>query len=165
MKKHYSDNPAGTHQQHQGHGSSGQAAPARIFTPVKIGICLGVVLLGATALVTLLNQEPPAGAQITAPRAAAIPADSMAKAFGVSTTPAVPQPIPASNPPAAPGTKMAINSTDPFTGKVITPKSPTVDYKGYTIAFCCEQSSGWKGGWERLSEAEKDAILRKYLGN
>jgi hypothetical protein len=49
------------------------------------------------------------------------------------------------------------------TGKPLTPSSPTLVYKGYAIGFCCAQSSGYTGGWERMSEKDKDAFVRKYL--
>ncbi len=65
--------------------------------------------------------------------------------------------------PAPPGTKVPINDVDPVTGKPIGPFSPILVYKGYNIAFCCEKSSGYKGDWVQMSEAEKDAFVRRYL--
>ncbi len=65
--------------------------------------------------------------------------------------------------PALPVTTVPINDVDPVTGKPIEPSSPTLVYKGLTIAFCCEKSSGYKGGWVRMSEAEKDAFVRRCL--
>ena len=87
----------------------------------------------------------------------------------------LPQPAPAANPlgqpapvatpppPPAPGTKTPINDTDPVTRKPLTPTSPTLNYKGYVIGFCCADSAGYKGEWERMSENEKDAFVRRYL--
>ena len=60
--------------------------------------------------------------------------------------------------PAAP-----INNVDPLTGKAIGPNSPTVLYKGHTIAFCCVKSSGYTGGWERMGEAQKDAFVARFV--
>ncbi len=66
-------------------------------------------------------------------------------------------------PPASPGIKIPINDVDPATGKPIEPSSPTLVYKGLTIAFCCDKSPGYNGGWARMSEAEKDAFVRRCL--
>lgn len=56
-----------------------------------------------------------------------------------------------------------INNVDPMTNKPIGPKSPTVLYKGHTIAFCCANSSGYRGGWDRMSEAQKDAVVARFV--
>jgi hypothetical protein len=141
------------------HKTSGQAARARRLTPVKIGIGLGVVLLGGTALVTVLDTGHPAGALIAAPAASA-PAEPAAAALAPSAAPAIAGGLP----PPLPGTKVPINDVDLFSGKVVTSKSPTLNYKGYIIGFCCDKSPGWRGGWERMSESEKDAFVRKYIG-
>jgi len=139
-----------------------RTAPPRRLNPLAIGIGLGVVLLGGTAVVTLLDKDQQHS------KAAALPAG------GIPTTPA--SAAPAANPalaqplaafvlpPASPGTKVPINDIDDFSGKKVGPSSPTIEYKGYVIAFCCADSAGWKGGWERLSESEKDALVRKHLG-
>ena len=34
---------------------------------------------------------------------------------------------------------------------------------GYVIGFCCANSSAYKGGWSRMSEADKDAFVRQCL--
>lgn len=52
---------------------------------------------------------------------------------------------------------------DRFTGNPIIESSPTVTYKGYVIAFCCRKSKGYRGGWDRLTEAEKDTYVRGFL--
>lgn len=149
-------------EQHRGQGSLGQGGRARRFTPVRVGIALGVVLLGGTALVSLSDKGRPADAGIAVP---AVPA-AIPRGLTTSATPAPAQPPIADNPPSPPpGTRMAINATDPFTGKVISASSPTLDYKGYVIGFCCSGSEGWKGGWDRMSEADKDAFVRQCLGN
>jgi len=80
-----------------------------------------------------------------------------------TTEPAPPGPVATDLPPPAPGTKTPINDTDPVTGKPLTASSPALAYKGYVIGFCCASSAGYKGGWDRMSEKEKDAFVRKYL--
>jgi hypothetical protein len=62
-----------------------------------------------------------------------------------------------------PGTKAPVNNVDLFTGKPITYSSPTKMYKGYTVAFCCTNSAGYNGGWDGLTEAEKDTYVRSFL--
>jgi hypothetical protein len=66
------------------------------------------------------------------------------------------------NPPAA-GVKVPINTVDLFTGKPIGVMSPSKTYKGYTIGFCCANSAGLNGGWDSLTEAEKDTYVRNFL--
>jgi hypothetical protein len=56
-----------------------------------------------------------------------------------------------------------LNDVDPVTGKPITASSPTLTHKGYVIGFCCANSEGYKGGWNRMSEAQKDAFVRRYV--
>ncbi|MFQ5807570.1 MAG: hypothetical protein ACE5I3_14075 [Phycisphaerae bacterium] len=58
---------------------------------------------------------------------------------------------------------MPINTVDPMTGKPIGDNSPTTVYKGYVVAFCCKNSSAYKGGWARMSEVEKDAFVRRFV--
>jgi hypothetical protein len=65
-------------------------------------------------------------------------------------------------PPAA-GTRKPVNSMDLFTGKPVGFGAPSTEYKGYSIGFCCNQSVGYNGSWERLSEAEKDTYVRHFL--
>jgi hypothetical protein len=62
-----------------------------------------------------------------------------------------------------PDTLATINDVDPLTGKPIGPKSPTLVYKGHTIGFCCAKSSGYTGGRDRMSEAEKDAVVARFV--
>ncbi len=66
-------------------------------------------------------------------------------------------------PPSAPGTNTAINDIDPVTGHPITAGSPTLVYKGIVIGLCSSKCAGYTGGWDRMSEAEKDAFVGKYL--
>jgi hypothetical protein len=72
-------------------------------------------------------------------------------------------------PPPGPATRVPVNTVDRFTGKPIIATSPTVNYKGYVVAFCCLRSSGYSaaggggGRWDRLSEAEKDTYVRGFL--
>ncbi|MCH7604166.1 MAG: hypothetical protein IIB54_15520 [Planctomycetes bacterium] len=56
-----------------------------------------------------------------------------------------------------------INNVDPMTGKPIGPDQPTTFYKGYTIGFCCTKSEAYNGGWARMSEAEKDAFIARFV--
>jgi len=72
-------------------------------------------------------------------------------------------PVMAGLPPPGPSTRVPVNQVDRFTGKPITASSPTIPYKGYVVAFCCPHSTGYRGGWDRLSEAEKDTYVRGFL--
>jgi hypothetical protein len=63
----------------------------------------------------------------------------------------------------APAAAEPINAVDPFTGKPINANSPTVVYKGRTLAFCCASSPGYQGEWARLSEADKDDLIAQYI--
>ncbi len=56
-----------------------------------------------------------------------------------------------------------INDVDPMTGELIRPDSPATVYKGHVIAFCCDKSPAANGGWERMSEAEKDAFVARFV--
>jgi hypothetical protein len=109
--------------------------------------------LGATALLSQRSTDATESVRPTAP------------AVGASARFAGPQAFAGGLPPPAPGTKVPINDTDPFTGKPIEPTSPTTNHKGYVVAFCCEKSAGYKGGWERLTESQKDALVRRFLEN
>ena len=127
------------------------APQTRRLTPLKVGIGLGVVLLGTAALLSPVFR---------ARNSAALPGAPVGTTQPVSgaVTPAV-----TSLPPPAPGTRVPLNDVDPVTGKPLTPSSPTTNYKGYAIGFCCDQSEGYRGAWARKSESEKDAFVRKYL--
>ena len=72
-------------------------------------------------------------------------------------------PVMAGLPPPGPSTRVPVNQVDRFTGKLITASSPTIPYKGYVVAFCCPHSTGYRGGWDRLSEAEKDTYVREFF--
>ena len=56
-----------------------------------------------------------------------------------------------------------INDVDPLTGKSIGPDSPTLSYYEHVIGFCCVKSRGYTGGWDRMSEAEKDAFVARFV--
>ncbi len=136
----------------------------RRLTPIKLGIALGVVALGAAALLRPVlsggggNALTQGGSDVVSLGAAAGTTTAAA-----ASTPAPPKPVASGLPPPAPGTRSPINDTDPVTGKPITPSSPTLNYKGYAIGFCCADSGGYKGEWARTSESQKDAFVRKYL--
>ncbi len=66
-------------------------------------------------------------------------------------------------PSLGPTTRVPVNSIDRFTGRPIVASSPTVTYKGFVVAFCCRRSTGYLGGWDRLTEAEKDTYVRGFL--
>lgn len=66
--------------------------------------------------------------------------------------------------PPLPGTRTPINAVDLFTTKPTGYASPTKSYKGYTVAFCCANSGGYNGGgWDGLTEAEKDTFVRHFV--
>ncbi len=66
--------------------------------------------------------------------------------------------------PALPtSTLVSINNVDPSNGKRIGPDSPTILYKGNIIGFCCKSSPAANGGWQRMSEAEKDAFVARFV--
>lgn len=72
-------------------------------------------------------------------------------------------PVQQSLPPPSPDARAPLNDVDPVTGNPITSSSPTLMYKGYVIGFCCAGSEGYKGAWNWMSEAQKDAFVRRYL--
>lgn len=110
--------------------------PRRLFTPLKVGAVLGVIVLGSAALLspTLRGDRDAAGPRVVA---------------GML-------------PPPAPGTPVPLNDTDLFTGKP-TASGPMIEYKGYMIGFCCPNCEGYRGGWARMPEWDKDAIVRGYI--
>jgi len=65
--------------------------------------------------------------------------------------------------PPPPGTRVPVNPVDLFSGKPTNFASPTKTYKGYVVAFCCANSAGLNGGWDGLTEAEKDTYIRSFL--
>ncbi len=121
-----------------------QARGPRHLAPVMIGICVGVVAIGAAVIWRITR--PDAGGP------------ALAAGVPLKVTPAA-----ASLPPPPPGTPVPINTVDPMSAEPIKFNSPTTTHKGYVVAFCCEQSAAYKGGWERMSEAEKDAFVRRWL--
>lgn len=104
--------------------------------PVIIGVVVGVVAIGSAAIWGALRR---------------------------GDTPAAAAPAVAALPPAPPGTRVPINTIDAFTGKPITASSPTVNHKGYVLAFCCDQCTAYKSGWARMGESERDAVIRRFL--
>jgi len=141
-----------------------QGARPRRLTPITVGIGLGVVLLGAAVLLRPVLS----GAGSNALTRGGGDVVSLGAVVGTTTsapagTPAPPKPVATGLPPPAPGTRVPLNDVDPLTGKPITPSSPTTNYKGYVIGFCCDQSEGYRGAWARKSESEKDAFVRRYL--
>ena len=64
---------------------------------------------------------------------------------------------------APPANAIAINDVDPITSEPIERDSPTTYYKGRIVAFCCENSPSANGGWERMSETEKDAFVARFV--
>ena len=55
------------------------------------------------------------------------------------------------NPPAA-----GMNAKCPMTGEAIEASSPTVDYQGHKVAFCCDKCIKT---WNGMSDSEKQAKL------
>ncbi len=53
-----------------------------------------------------------------------------------------------------------INTVDPTSGKPIVAGLTSL-YKGYTIGHCCEVS---RQDWEALSADQKDAKVKRFLG-
>ena len=131
--------------------ASEQRPRPRRLTPIAVGIGLGVVVLGAAALLGPALRGRDRATLPRAPLSTTLPG-------GVSITAGL-----SSLPPAPPGTRVPLNDVDPVTGKPIEAASPTITYKGYVIGFCCDQSSGYRGGWERMSQTQKDAFVRRYL--
>ncbi len=123
----------------------GNGPAPRRWTFIAVAVGLGILLLGGAALV---------GPVLKGGKATSQPAGARAP---------VPRSLATFLPPPAPGTRTPINDTDPVTGKPLTPTSPVLAYKGYQIGFCCDKSAGYTGGWERMSESQRDAFVRKYL--
>ncbi len=123
-------------------------------TPMKLGLGLGVVVLGAALLWGWLG---PDGGN------AALPRDDGSTTLPSAVAPTTAKPAVVGLQPAPPGTKEPINHYDPLTGKPINSNSPTIAYKGYVVAFCCESSSGYKGDWAAMTEAARDAFVRRFL--
>lgn len=111
------------------------------LSPLKIGIGLGVIAIGVALYFSPMfgDSSGPVNAE---------------KPSGVSTL---------LTSPGLPENKPPINKIDPVTGNAIEAFSPSLFYKGYKIAFCCDQSSGYTGGWDKLSEAKKDAFVQQCL--
>ena len=111
-----------------------------------------------------LKTDCPSVSEIVIPiREIRVPTTNPVPPAPVATPLPPPAPLATDLPAPAPGTKTPLNDTDPVTGKPLTASSPTLAYKGYVIGFCCASSAGYKGGWDRMSEKEKDAFVRKYL--
>ncbi|UCG32116.1 MAG: redoxin domain-containing protein [Phycisphaerales bacterium] len=96
------------------------------------------------------------------------PAADQKPAEGVGRTqPPPPAGEPAAARQAAPAQPAAvavpINTVDPVTGKPIGPNSPTTLYKGHFIAFCCDKSPAARGGWDGMSEVDKDAFVARFV--
>jgi len=53
-----------------------------------------------------------------------------------------------------------VNDVCPIKGNEVDKESPTREFKGYTIGFCCP---GCEGKWDALPEADKLAFLVKYV--
>lgn len=51
-----------------------------------------------------------------------------------------------------------VNDTCPIGGEAVEADGGKAEYKGNTVGFCCP---GCKGGWEDMSEADKDAFIAK----
>lgn len=134
--------------------------PLRL-TPIKIGIALGAVALGAALLLRPVlsggggNALTQGGSDMVS-----LGAVAGATTAPAASTPAPPKPVATGLPPPAPGTRVPINDADPFSGKPVSPGGPTVSHQGYVIGFCCAESNK---PWGRLSETEKDTLVRKYL--
>ncbi len=129
----------------QGDGQSHKTQPGH-WMPIVIAVGLGIVLLGGAALLGPWLKDR------------AVPAPGAAGDAGPAG-----RTIANILPPPAAGTRTPINDADPVTGKALTPVSPTLTYKGYVIGFCCGESGGYRGGWDRMSEREKDAFVRRHL--
>ena len=160
-----------------------------LFTPLNVFLLLlalaGAVAVGVTQFTP--STPAPAPAQTTATTPPTTPASTPSR-FAISPAPEMPSvlsaslktpwegiaagsslPLFASNPPTrgvplpGPGTRVPINPVDLFTDKPTTFSSPTKPYKGYSVAFCCANSAGYNGGWDGLTEAEKDTYVRSFL--
>lgn len=124
-----------------------EATRRRRLLPIKVGIGLGVVVLGGALLF---------GPAFRVRDSAGSPGTSLgASLFGGSDPTYV-----SDLPPPGPNTRVPINDTDPFSGKPHPSTGPTATHKGYVIGFCCGES--YKP-WGRLSERERDALVRRFL--
>ncbi len=141
--------------------------PPRRVSPLKVGVALGVVVLGTAALLGAAFRGRDAatisGGTLSTRQPAGAPVTPDAKGAVAPTASSTAAPAAAELPPPPPGTRVPLNDVDPVTGKPITPNSPTLTYKGYTIAFCCGSSGGYNGGWARMSESEKETFVRRYV--
>lgn len=129
---------------------------SKVLTPVRMGMALGVVVLGVALYVGLTGRSSNLPASTSS-------GNTRNAGTAGTASPEVTQLSMSSLPPAPPGTKSPINDTDPVSGKPITATSPTIAYEGYVVAFCCKDSAGYKGGWDRMTETDKDAFVRRWL--
>jgi hypothetical protein len=106
-------------------------------------IAADVVLVAVLVFVILQTREPER--PLTAPAAARAPDRGSA--------------------PVSPsGVKLApVNNIDPATGEAVVYGCPVTMYKGHVIGFCCKNSPAFNGGWDAMSEAEKDAFLLRWV--
>jgi hypothetical protein len=83
----------------------------------------------------------------------------------VLTAPAATQaPSPGRAPVGPGGVKLVpVNNVDPATGDPVVYGSPVTMYKGHVIGFCCENSPAFRGGWDAMSEVDKDAFLLRWV--
>ena len=175
-REHRGDDKAGENRPRD--GTAPQRSWKHRFIPIAIGLAVGAVALGTALFMGLSGRDSSlsvakdtgnAATPIAAPPVA-IPAvvASPVTATPVPSTPATAWPVttqPAVTglPPAPAGPQPPINNVDPVTNEPITARSPTIVYKGQVIAFCCQNSKGLNGGWDRMSEAEKDAFVKRWL--
>lgn len=125
-----------------------QSRGLRIFAMAVVPVSAALAISTVFTLPTCIGRT--GGGASTAPSEPALPLfDSM--------------PITAGLPPPTIETRVPVNAIDRFSGNPILASSPTVAYKGYVIAFCCGKSAGYTGGWDHLSEAEKDTYVRGFL--
>lgn len=154
-------------------GTAPQCSSTRRFTPIAIGLAVVAVALGTALFMGLSGRDnnssvakdtgnattPIATTPVVVPPVTATPLPSTpATAWPGATQPAV-----TGLPPAPTGPQSPINNVDPVTNEPITARSPTIVYKGHVVAFCCRNSKGLNGGWERMSEAEKDAFVKRWI--
>lgn len=162
-----------------------------MFTPLNV--LLLTLLLGGAVALALTQFDAPAPAKPAAPVAATPPAPTTTTTqqpprdrlnllapppIADATPPAAAWegiavgaqlPLFATTPatlglaPAPQGVRVPVNAVDLFTEKPTGFASPTKEYKGYKVAFCCANSSGYNGGWDHLTEAEKDTYVRSFL--
>ena len=154
-------------------GTAPRRSWTRRFTPFAIGLAVGAVALGTALFMGLSGRDsslsvakdtgnattPIATIPVVATPMTATPVPSTP----VTAWPAATQPAITGLPPAPTGPQSPINNVDPVTNEPITARSPTIVYKGQVIAFCCRNSKGLNGGWERMSEAEKDAFIKRWV--